>query len=111
MRYEIENHWAKLKHTSKLSDIQLRESQDKIFGRIIFINEELISDKIWFSSEKIAKDIDMYDLDFIALTKHLKGYLWTGDKDLYNGLKKKNFNRVFNTTELFELRKVKQISK
>lgn len=108
MRYEIEYHWKKLKQISKLSDVQLKESQVKIFGKIIFINEELIPEKIWISSEIITNDIDIDDLDFIALTRHLKGYLWTGDKELYNGLKKKNFNRLFNTAELFELRRVKQ---
>jgi len=47
------------------------------------------------------------DTDFLALTKYLKGYLWTGDKELYNGLKKKNFKRIDNTAELIVFRIVK----
>jgi predicted nucleic acid-binding protein len=104
MRHEIEKHWEKLKRISKLSDSELKKSQFKIFARINFINEELIPDKTWLAAEKLVADIDIDDSDFVALTKHLKGYLWTGDKELYNGLKRKNFKRVYNTAELIALR-------
>jgi predicted nucleic acid-binding protein len=86
MLREIENHWEKLKRIPKLTDTQLRESQFKIFAKIHFINEELIPSATWILSEKTTKDIDVDDVDFVALTNYLKGNLWTGDKDLYNGL-------------------------
>lgn len=104
MRYEIDKHWEKLKQISKLTDIELQESRFKIFSQIRFISEELISPKVWKESEEIVKDIDIDDIDFVALTKFLKGYLWTGDKALYKGLKDKNFKRVFNTSELITYR-------
>ncbi len=104
MRFEIEKHWEKLKRISKLSDSQLDEARFRIFENIHFINEELIPPKIWLIAEKISTDIDIDDTDFIALTKYLKGYLWTGDKELYNGLKIKNFKRVFTTIELSVMR-------
>jgi len=105
MRHEIDKHWGKLRKMSKLSESQLEESRLRIFSRISFINEELIPGKIWLDAEKIATDIDIDDSDFIALTKHLKGYLWTGDKQLYIGLKNKKFKKVFNTSELITKRK------
>jgi predicted nucleic acid-binding protein len=104
MRFEIEKHWEKLKRISKLSDSQLDEARFRIFENIHFINEELIPPKTWLIAEKISTDIDIDDTDFIALTKYLKGYLWTGDKELYNGLKTKNFKRVFTTIELTVMR-------
>jgi predicted nucleic acid-binding protein len=104
MRQEIEKHWEKLKRISKLPDSDLEESRFTIFSKINFINEELIPQKTWLAAEEISTDIDLDDSDFIALTKHLKGYLWTGDKELYNGLKKKKFKRIYNTTELLALR-------
>jgi predicted nucleic acid-binding protein len=55
-------------------------------------------------SEEITRGIDIDDTDFVALTKFLKATLWTGDKVLYNGLKKLNFKKLFNTTELLALR-------
>lgn len=107
MRHEIEKHWEKLKRISKLSDSELEEARFKIFAKINFINEELIPEKTWLAAEELVADIDIDDSDFVALTKHLKGFLWTGDKELYNGLKKKNFKRVYNTTELVALRKAR----
>ncbi|MCW3126790.1 MAG: hypothetical protein JWO03_2448 [Bacteroidetes bacterium] len=104
MRYEIERHWEKLKKISKLSEEQLRESNFKVLSKIHFINEELISEKIWLQSEELVKGIDPDDIDFIALAKHVKGFLWTGDKELYKGLKARKYKRVLNTTELMQLR-------
>ena len=104
MRVEISNHWLKLKRISKLSENELQEARLRVFAKIHFVNEELIPKKTWLASEEIAKDIDIDDVDFIALTKHLKAYLWTGDKELYSGLKKKKFKSVVNTKELIEMR-------
>jgi predicted nucleic acid-binding protein len=72
--------------------------------KINFINEELIPEKLWKSSENIANDIDIDDIDFIALAKYLKGRLWTGDKILYQGLKNKGFKLIINTSDLIKLR-------
>ncbi len=100
MRYEIQKHWEKLKKISKLSDRQLTDAQFQLFKRLKFVNEELIPKDVWETALTISKDIDIDDTDFVALTLYLKGSLWTGDKDLYNGLKGKNFETVFNTQDL-----------
>ncbi len=104
MRYEIDKHWDKLKRISKLSDIELNESRFFVFAKINFINEALIPEKTWIESEKMVEDIDIDDVDFLALTRHLEGFLWTGDKELYSGLKRIGFERVFYTAELIGLR-------
>ena len=103
MRFEIRKHWAKLKKISKLSDTQLQDSCDKTFTHIRFVNEELIKPAIWLQSEKLVESIDPDDISFVALTRYLKGSLWTGDKKLYEGLKERKFNKVFTTEELFKL--------
>ena len=104
MHYEIQKHWEKLKEISKLSDEQLRVSYTKVLSKLKFINEEIIPVEIWLNSEEITKGIDIDDTDFVALTKFLKATLWTGDKVLYNGLKKLKFKKSLNTTELLALR-------
>lgn len=104
MRYEIQKHWERLKKISKLSDEQLELSCSHVISRLKFINEEIIPVETWLSAEKITKDIDIDDIDFVALTKFLRATLWTGDKMLYNGLKKINFKKIVNTAELLELR-------
>src|SRR6185312_9236460 len=91
MRYEIQNHWERLKRISKLSEEQLQVSYMQILSKLKFINEEIIPAETWLASEEVTKEIDIDDIDFVALTKFLKATLWTGDKALYNGLKKHNF--------------------
>jgi len=104
MRYEIQNHWERLKRISKLSEEQLQVSYMQILSKLKFINEEIIPAETWLASEEVTKEIDIDDIDFVALTKFLKATLWTGDKALYNGLKKHNFKKLLNTTELLALR-------
>lgn len=103
LRAEIRKHWDRLKRISKLTDEQLQESYDSLLAKIIFINEAIIPQKIWQESEQITQGIDLDDTDFIALTKFLKGKLWTGDVELKNGLKAKGFKAVLTTVEIQKL--------
>ena len=107
MRYEIQKHWERLKKISKLSDEQLQVSYTQVLLKLKFINEEIIPVETWLASEQITKGIDIDDTDFVALTKFLKATLWTGDKVLYNGLKRLEFKKLLNTTELLALRTTK----
>ena len=92
-----------LKKISKLTDQQLEQSFYTLLTKISFINEEIIPQKIWEDSEKITVGIDLDDLDFVALTRYLKGKLWTGDKTLHDGLRGKGFKNVLTTPELLKL--------
>jgi predicted nucleic acid-binding protein len=107
MRYEIQKHWSRLKKISKLSEEQLQISYAQVLSKLKFINEEIIPVETWLASEKLIKGIDIDDTDFVALTKFLRATLWTGDKALYNGLKKLGFKKLLNTTELLALRTAK----
>ena len=104
MRFEIRKHWGKLKKISGLSDGQLQASLDILLTKVIFIREDLIPEKTWKKAELLAKGIDLDDTDFIALTIYLKGSLWTGDKQLYEGLKVKHFRTAYNTFDMIDLR-------
>ena len=104
MRYEIRKHWTKLLKISKLRDEQLQDAYEKVLTKIAFINEAIISTSAWLKAEQTVKDIDFDDIDFVALTNYLKGRLWTGDKELYNGLKEKRFRCVYNTADIFKQR-------
>ena len=104
MRLEIHKHWEKLKKISKLTDTELETAFEKLLTKLTFINEALIPSEIWLKAEQLVADIDIDDLDFVALTKYIKGSLWTGDKELYNGLKQKRFRSVYNTADILKLR-------
>lgn len=97
---EISNHWDKLKKYSKLNDNSLQNSYLKILSRINFINEDLIPIKIWKESEVHVSSVDVYDIDFVALTRYMNGKLWTSDKKLYNYFRQNNFIEVISTNEI-----------
>ncbi len=100
MKIEITRHWGKLIKISKLSEGNLLESYIRIISKITFINEELIPKETWELAENLVNNIDPFDIDFIALSIHLKANLWTGDKVLYNGLQNINFKNILNTADL-----------
>lgn len=102
LQIEIGNHWNKLKKISGYSEAELFKIVALINQRIRFINVELIPLKLLLKAENIVCDIDVDDAEFVALTEHIKGKLWTGDKDLIKGLKKKGWDKVVTTDSLYK---------
>ena len=87
-----------------MTDDELQIAYDKMLTKLTFINEELIPKNDWEKAEQLLIDIDLDDTDFVALTRYLKGSLWTGDKPLYDGLKARRFRTVYNTQDMIKLR-------
>jgi len=100
LRTEIQRHRNKLLKLTKLREDQLSELEDLITQHITFIDERLIPQDLLIKTEIQLKAIDPDDTVFVALTKHLEGKLWTGDLQLYNGLKSKRFKNIILTSEL-----------
>ena len=100
LRTEIQRHRNKLLKLTKLTEDQLSELEDLITQHITFIDERLIPQDLLIKTEIQLKTIDPEDTVFVALTKHLEGKLWTGDLQLYNGLKAKRFKNIILTSEL-----------
>ncbi len=72
----------------------------QILKEIEFINERYISKESYYKAWQLCKDIDESDIPFIALAIELKALLWTGDKKLIEGLKRKEFNQIITTQKL-----------
>ena len=100
LRIEIQRHRKKLLKLTKLSEDQLSELQELITQHITFIDERFIPQDLLVKTEAQLKAIDPDDTVFVALTKHLEGKLWTGDLQLYNGLKAKRFKDIILTSDL-----------
>ena len=101
--HELTKHRKKLLRLTKLSEKELTELEKLLTQNLSFINESLIPEKQIISSERLVNDIDPNDIIFVALAKHLKAKLWTGDLELIEGLRSKGFRNVITTHELHNL--------
>jgi predicted nucleic acid-binding protein len=111
LKKEILNHKHKLLSISGLTETQFESSFSHITSRIKFVDEILISDQDLERATKLTRDIDENDILFVALTNHLSSKLWTGDKKLSMGLKKKKYFRIISTNELYDLFIEKELRK
>ncbi|MBN2819889.1 MAG: hypothetical protein JXP36_13005 [Bacteroidales bacterium] len=102
LKEEIEEHKDKILSISGFTNQQFRQSFQSITNRITFVDEILISDKDLNKAIGLVAEIDENDALFVALTNHLNGKLWTGDKKLTSGLKKKGFSKTISSNELYE---------
>ena len=100
---EIREHRQKLKALSGYSDKELDKIIELITGRIRFINPQLISKKAYDQAESLCLEVDVDDTEFVALAEHLKGHLWSGDKELQKGLKEKGWNKFLITSDLVKI--------
>jgi predicted nucleic acid-binding protein len=100
LKIEIQRHRNKLLKITKLEEDEIIELEELVTQKITFIDERLIPQDILAKTEVQLKAIDPNDTVFVALTKHLKGRLWTGDMHLYKGLKAKRFKDIILTSEL-----------
>ena len=92
---EIFKHKEKIVKCSKLSEEIVLETFHRILKNIHFVNDDLISHENLLTAYYLCHDVDEKDTVFIALTLELAGVLWTGDKELKEGLQKKGFNKFF----------------
>jgi predicted nucleic acid-binding protein len=103
LRIELFSHRNKMQSFTGLTEGETKEMELLVTENIKFISEKLIPTKIISSAEILLKNIDLGDVPFVALTKHLKGKLWTGDKKLIAGLEAKKFSDFITTNELSKL--------
>lgn len=102
LKEEIEEHKDKILKISGFTNQQFIKSYQTIAKRITFVDEILISDKDLLKAIDLVTDVDENDTLFVALTSHLNGRLWTGDKKLITGLKEKRYSKIISTNELYE---------
>lgn len=97
---EIDEHKDKLLKISKSSEEELNRSIELVTRKIRFINVRLISREAFEKALMLTQDVDIDDTEFVALTEHIKGKFWTGDKELHNGLLKKGWNKFISLDDL-----------
>jgi predicted nucleic acid-binding protein len=101
LEMEIARHWQKLRKMAGYNEAELYKATALITHRIKFISVELIPIKILLKSAALLADIDEDDTEFVALAEHIRGQLWTGDKQLAKGLQAKEWKKVITTEQLY----------
>jgi predicted nucleic acid-binding protein len=108
LKEEIVEHQQKILSLTGFTEPQLNEIFQLIFPRIRFVDEIFLTDKDIAKAIDLVSGIDKDDALFVALANHLSAKLWTGDKRLINGLKKKGYTRILSTDDIYEIFLIKQ---
>jgi len=99
---EIEEHTDKLIRISNISKAELEKTILIIKSKIKFIDARLIPANVFKTAYHLLENIDIDDTEFVALTDHIHGRLWSGDKILQRGLTEKGWNKFISTIELYD---------
>lgn len=84
----------KIVKVSQLSEDEIVRIYQILLKQITLYKEDLIALENRVASY-MCKDIDESDTPHVALTLELDGLLWTGDKKLKEGLRRKGFEQFF----------------
>lgn len=97
---EISNHSKDLCDYLKISKRDLNKRIEEVTQRITLIDSTKIPKKYINEALEIVSDIDYDDFLFVAINCYKKYKIWTGDKALIEGLKKKGLDICVTTSEL-----------
>jgi len=92
---EIYKHKEKLIGNSKLTEDEFFIYFNGMIEQITFVPKDLISVDSRQKAYEYCRDVDIKDTPFVALALELNSPLWTGDKKLKEGLKRKGFTSFF----------------
>jgi len=97
---EIFKHKEKLQKFSGLTEQELLDNYYLLLKHLQIIHENDISRESWQEASELCADVDPKDTVYIAASMMLGADLWTGDKKLIKGLKKKGYEKTITTAEL-----------
>lgn len=106
---EIAEHTPKLIKATGYSKSELLKLLNVLEKKVRIIDVRIVPKKYFINAINLLQDIDLDDTEYIALMDHIKGKLWTGDKILMNGLRKKGWNKFITTPQLKSLTTSKRI--
>ncbi len=102
---EINKHKRRLIRASKLSRADFEELYTKVISHISIVPLSIIPTSFFFRAIRFTASVDYDDIPFVATTFFHNGFLWTSDRPLFTGLKKKGMLNVLNNNDIKELLK------
>ena len=103
LKNEIDKQENKILKISGLSKSYYLRIYGLIKSKIKFVNQLLIDSDNYQKADELTQDIDPDDLLFVGLTLQFRCKLWSGDKQLINGLDGKGFKQIISTDKLFQV--------
>ena len=73
------------------------------YSKINFIPDTSIPFQFFAKAYPLVREIDMDDIVFVALTEYLNELFWTGDKELWEGLRARGYDKVVNFQEVKDI--------
>ena len=92
---EIFKHKERIVAASGLEEQELLSLLHSILERIQFIDEDSIRIGSWTESWRLCRDVNENDTAYVALALDQDAELWTSDRVLETGLRKKGFTHFF----------------
>lgn len=94
---ELFKHKDRLVRARGKSEEQLIEALHTLVSALEFKEENRIPIGTWAEAYRLCAPTDAKDTPYVALALHLDGFLWTEDKALKDGLRKRGFDRFFGS--------------
>ena len=92
---ELFKHKERIATSTGLDEDSLLALLHSLLERIRFFDEDAISIGSWTEAWRLCRDVDENDVAYVALTLEVAGELWTSDRELESGLRRKGFTRFF----------------
>ncbi|QQR96990.1 MAG: PIN domain nuclease [Sphingobacteriales bacterium] len=100
LKVEINRHKEKILKLTGYSVNEYELIYKELIANIQFVDTNGIPKYYTQKAFDLVKDIDLDDLEFVELALYKRCLLWTVDRSLVNGLKKKGFTKIITTSEL-----------
>lgn len=97
---ELFKHKERIAAASALSEADLLGVLHNLLEHVHFFDEDAIRIGCWAEAWRLSRDVDEKDVAYVALTLELDGSLWTSDRELEEGLRRKGFYRFFDDSKL-----------
>ncbi len=92
---ELFKHKERIVQLSGLSEAAVVRLFYTLLRQVTIVKEELVAKELREEAYQLCAEVDVDDTPHVALTLHLNGLLWTGDRKLKRGLRQRGFEQFF----------------
>ncbi len=93
----------KMAKSAKKTLAETESAQRWALAQIDLVAEEMIARKHWLKAVQLTAHVDPDDIPYVALALARKCALWTGDKQLREGLALSGFSKTLTTVDVRKL--------